>query len=133
MEKFGFFNFCLNVLSSLSVEEMFYFTSPGERVATKGRADYCPVDACDDNRSDLLLLHPLQYHGGRECEQDAYCSRCWSRVVLPFYLGWGIRKSGTSSLGCAICDPVIAVWCFAGAPSLHDIIRGKTRHGIPRN
>ena len=23
-----------------------------------------------------------------------------------------------SSLGCAICDPVIAAWCFAGAPSL---------------
>jgi hypothetical protein len=23
----------------------------------------------------------------------------------------------TSSLGCAICDPVIAAWCFAGAPS----------------
>ena len=28
--------------------------------------------------------------------------------MLPF--------SVTSSLGCAICDPVIAVWCFAGAP-----------------
>jgi len=23
-----------------------------------------------------------------------------------------------SSLGCAICDPVIAIWCFAGGPSL---------------
>ncbi|MGK8489363.1 DUF6010 family protein [Nocardia asiatica] len=23
-----------------------------------------------------------------------------------------------SSLGCAICDPVIAVWCFCGGPSL---------------
>ena len=23
-----------------------------------------------------------------------------------------------SSLGCAICDPVIALWCFLGAPSL---------------
>ncbi len=30
--------------------------------------------------------------------------------LLPF--------SGTSSLGCAICDPVIALWCFMGAPSL---------------
>jgi hypothetical protein len=25
-----------------------------------------------------------------------------------------------SSLGCAICDPVIAVWCLAGGPSLAD-------------
>jgi hypothetical protein len=30
--------------------------------------------------------------------------------LLPF--------SATSSLGCAICDPVIALWCFAGAPSI---------------
>jgi len=30
----------------------------------------------------------------------------------------------TSSLGCAICDPVIAVWCFAGGPSIL-----KTRTG----
>jgi hypothetical protein len=28
--------------------------------------------------------------------------------ILPFQV--------TSSLGCAICDPVIAAWCFAGAP-----------------
>jgi hypothetical protein len=30
----------------------------------------------------------------------------------------------TSSFGCAICDPVIAVWCFAGGPALFG--RGKT-------
>src|SRR5580704_1849995 len=29
----------------------------------------------------------------------------------------------TSSLGCAICDPVIAAWCFAGAPSVFDLVR----------
>ena len=29
--------------------------------------------------------------------------------LLPF--------SATSSLGCAICDPVIALWCFVGAPA----------------
>ncbi|GAA5170855.1 MULTISPECIES: DUF6010 family protein [Amycolatopsis] len=28
--------------------------------------------------------------------------------ILPF--------AHTSSLGCAICDPVIAIWCFAGGP-----------------
>ncbi|OLF18427.1 DUF6010 family protein [Actinophytocola xanthii] len=26
-----------------------------------------------------------------------------------------------SSLGCAICDPVIAVWCLAGGPSVTDL------------
>ena len=31
----------------------------------------------------------------------------------------------TSSFGCAICDPVIALWCFAGAPSVLDVLRKK--------
>ncbi len=32
-----------------------------------------------------------------------------------------------SSLGCAICDPVIALWCFAGAPSVYDLFRRHNR------
>ena len=31
-----------------------------------------------------------------------------------------------SSLGCAICDPVIALWFFAGAPSIYGLLRRKT-------
>jgi hypothetical protein len=31
-----------------------------------------------------------------------------------------------SSLGCAICDPVIAIWCFAGAPSVYQLFRKRT-------
>ena len=27
----------------------------------------------------------------------------------------------TSSLGCAICDPMIAAWCFAGAPAVYGL------------
>jgi hypothetical protein len=45
----------------------------------------------------------------------------YGNPLLPF--------SATSSLGCAICDPVIAAWCFAGAPSLWEMMRGKR---IPR-
>jgi hypothetical protein len=41
----------------------------------------------------------------------------YGNPLLPF--------DPTSSLGCAICDPVIAAWCFAGAPSLFELIRGK--------
>ena len=33
-----------------------------------------------------------------------------------------------SSLGCAICDPVIALWCFPGAPSVYDLFRGRRGH-----
>jgi len=29
-----------------------------------------------------------------------------------------------SSLGCAICDPVIAVWCLAGGPSAWNVRAG---------
>jgi len=44
----------------------------------------------------------------------------YGNPLLPFSL--------TSSLGCAICDPVIALWCFAGAPSLWDVRKRQ----IPR-
>jgi hypothetical protein len=35
--------------------------------------------------------------------------------ILPFDHG--------SSLGCAVCDPVIALWCLAGGPSLSTMTR----------
>lgn len=56
-------------------------------------------------------------------------------VVWLLHTGWDIAHhlygnpllpfDATSSLGCAICDPVIAAWCFAGAPSLFDLSQGK--------
>ena len=33
----------------------------------------------------------------------------------------------TSSLGCAICDPMIAAWCFAGAPSVYGLATKQKR------
>jgi hypothetical protein len=39
----------------------------------------------------------------------------YGNPILPF--------DPTSSLGCAIYDPVIAVWCFAGAPSPWETLR----------
>ncbi|WP_250550604.1 DUF6010 family protein [Pseudonocardia sp. H11422] len=39
----------------------------------------------------------------------------YGEPILPF--------AAHSSLGCAICDPVIAVWCFAGGPSVKDAWR----------
>ncbi len=39
-----------------------------------------------------------------------------------------------SSFGCAICDPVIALWCFAGAPSVYDLLRrNKREESSPRS
>lgn len=39
--------------------------------------------------------------------------------IIPF--------APTSSLGCAICDPVIALWCLWGGPSLIDLVRHRGR------
>lgn len=41
----------------------------------------------------------------------------YGNPILPFDL--------TSSLGCAIYDPLIAAWCFAGAPSVYEVWRRK--------
>jgi hypothetical protein len=30
-----------------------------------------------------------------------------------------------SSTGCAVCDPVIALWYFAGAPSVPELLRSR--------
>jgi hypothetical protein len=34
-----------------------------------------------------------------------------------------------SSLGCAICDPIIAVWCLAGGPSVTGALRTRSTRG----
>ncbi len=39
----------------------------------------------------------------------------YGNPIVPF--------AATSSFGCAICDPIIAIWCFMGAPSVFDGFR----------
>jgi Family of unknown function (DUF6010) len=39
----------------------------------------------------------------------------YGNPIVPF--------AATSSFGCAICDPVIALWCFASGPSVTNRIR----------
>jgi len=45
----------------------------------------------------------------------------YGNPLLPF--------DPTSSLGCAFCDPVLALWFFAGAPSIFDVIRQRGSEG----
>jgi len=45
----------------------------------------------------------------------------YGNPIVPF--------APNSSLGCAICDPVIAVWCFVGAPSVYERLRSKSKSG----
>jgi hypothetical protein len=43
----------------------------------------------------------------------------YGNPIVPF--------AADSSFGCAVCDPVIAMWCFAGAPSVYDLFRRTNR------
>jgi len=43
----------------------------------------------------------------------------YGNPIVPF--------APTSSLGCAICDPVIALWCFTGAPSVYNMRKKRSR------
>lgn len=47
----------------------------------------------------------------------------YGNPLLPF--------DPTSSLGCAICDPVLAVWFLAGAPSIVSIVRQRHHFDSP--
>ena len=50
----------------------------------------------------------------------------YGNPIVPF--------APTSSLGCAICDPVIAAWCFAGAPQIYRMIyRLFRQHMAPQS
>ncbi len=71
--------------------------------------------------------------------------RSWSFIGLGWLLhtAWDVlhHRRGTplipsvhdSSFGCALCDPVIALWCFAGGRSpreLLTLIRGRSRAAL---
>lgn len=42
----------------------------------------------------------------------------YGNPIIPF--------AATSSFGCAICVSVIALWCFAGGPSVFEVFRRRT-------
>ncbi|OJH38421.1 DUF6010 family protein [Cystobacter ferrugineus] len=47
-----------------------------------------------------------------------FAHHLYGNPIIPF--------DATSSFGCALCDPVIALWCFAGAPSVFEWLRRTT-------
>ena len=71
----------------------FVFTSVMTYLAFRGLDDYRFVGAA-------WLLHT-----GWDAAHFLY-----GNPIIPF--------AASSSFGCAICDPVIAVWCLMGAPSV---------------
>ena len=66
------------------------------------------------------------------CAYRGLTSWRWIGVAWLLHTGWDVAHhhidrpiipfAPGSSFGCAICDPVIALWCFAGGPSVHQWI-----------
>jgi hypothetical protein len=76
----------------------FAFTTVVTYCAHRGLEDYRFIGAA-------WLLHTVW-----DLAHDLY-----GNPIIPF--------APLSSFGCAICDPVIALWCFWGAPSVFDGVR----------
>lgn len=65
----------------------------------------------------------------------------WLGVAWLLHTGWDvvhhvkgapiIPALSHSSFGCAICDPVIAVWMFRGAPSVYALRKPRAPRGVP--
>ena len=47
-------------------------------------------------------------------------------LLHHYYASPIIPMEPLSSLGCAICDPLLAIWLFAGAPSIFNILRNPS-------
>lgn len=50
---------------------------------------------------------------------------CWD-LVHHSYGNPIVPMDSLSSLGCTICDPIIAIWFFMGAPSIFQLFRKKS-------
>jgi hypothetical protein len=77
------------------------------------------------------------------CAYRGLDSYLWIGIAWLLHAAWDILHYlrgapiipflSHSSLGCAICDPVIAIWCLRGGPSLPILIRSWfLRHRLPR-
>src|ERR1700675_2800932 len=80
----------------------FVFTTVVTWIAYKGLQSYGFIGVCWILHTGWDIMHHL-----------------YGNPIVPFV--------PTSSLGCAICDPVIAAWCFAGAPSVYGLVTRSTR------
>ena len=75
------------------------------------------------------------------CAYKGLTSYRWIGVAWLLHTGWDVVHhlmgapilpfAPISSFGCAICDPVIALWCFAGGPSVRDLRRHARDDHLP--
>lgn len=55
---------------------------------------------------------------------------CWD-IIHHLYADAIVPMDPTSSFGCAICDPIMAMWFFMGAPNIWQVIKQKLGNGKP--
>jgi hypothetical protein len=108
------------------------FGEPGRRnfnaimIAGAGAAYSKGVSA--SGSSPLPPLSPSALSGGSGPTTGSASDGCYipagtcritstGNPIVPFV--------ADSSFACAVCDPVIALWCFAQAPSVHDLLRRR--------
>ncbi|WUG96867.1 DUF6010 family protein [Streptomyces violaceus] len=70
----------------------------------------------------------LRITGQREARSGPATTR-GNLSVTPLGGRWGRIRRG--ALGCAICDPVIALWCLRGGPSLIEFARNTAGQNSP--
>ena len=78
---------------------------------------------------ELAFTAAVTYCACRGLESWAFIGAAWllhtALDVLHHLKGAPILPfAHTSSLGCAICDPVIAIWCFTGGRSVKEVRAG---------
>jgi hypothetical protein len=69
------------------------------------------------------------------CAYRGLESYTWTGVAWLLHTAWDVVHhlrgapiipfAAHSSFGCAICDPVIALWCLRGGPSLPTLFRSR--------
>lgn len=72
------------------------------------------------------------------CAYRGFRSWNWVGAAWLLHTGWDIAHAikgadllpwaPHSSLGCAICDPVIALWCLTGGRPLDELLRSVAPH-----
>lgn len=78
------------------------------------------------------------------CAYRGLESYTWIGIAWLLHAAWDVLHylrgapiipfASHSSLGCAICDPVIAIWCLRGGPSLPTLLRSSfSRSSAPRS
>lgn len=73
------------------------------------------------------------------CAYRGLESHAWTGVAWLLHAAWDLLHylrgapilpfASHSSLGCAICDPVIALWCLRGGPSVPDLVKSRFTRG----